>query len=802
MKSLALLLAASLPIAVFGQIPALRVDADPLAIRAAAEHAKPFTVAAERSAIFGSQDGSFEAWQFPVKILSHTSLEAELDGYPVPIDVNATAAGVEVTPAMTTITYSHAAFTIRQHMFAPRDENPHAIVLFEIRSARRMELRLRFRPEMLRMWPAPNYGSPNAEWFPEGYYLLHTDNPDLTGFVLMAGSRPGILAPYQERPKTYPAEFRISFDPARDDGKWFPLIVGVLPAGQSAAPDIQKLQAGVAAAWTKTSDYWHRFFDRKLTVETPDRSLNQALAWAAIAVDQGKVRFHDEVGLVAGYYQSADSARPGFGWFFGRDSLFSTYAANSYGDFALTRAVLEFLTKRQRIDGKIMHEYSQTADLLDWKSTPYFYASADATLLYIMAMEDYFDVSGDLSFVQQHWSSIKAAFNFARSHDSDHDGIYENTEGTGWVESWPGGMPHQEVYLAALDQQAAESISRLAKLTGNAQLATAAASKAAEIRTKLKQEYYQPANRFYAFSRNPNGSLDSTQSIFPAVAWWSGHLALPESTEMLTRWASAEFSTDWGTRDISAKTSFYDPISYHQGSVWPLYTGWVSLAEYRAGRPLSGYAHLMQNAAMTYTQDLGAVTELLSGQFFQPLGRSSSHQIWSSAMVTIPAVRGLFGLSYDASHRALWVNPHLPATWDHAMLRHVQLGKDEMDMTFTRLNGVLLVTASKDVCLRSGAAPDCAKELRLTLPGAELELPAALPLAGAETSQWKAVYEHVAPNEYEVWLEGIGGSMAELYVRLNAANVSVAGGRLSGGKLQVQAPAGLGYQRVRVRFTW
>lgn len=77
----------------------------------------------------------------------------------------------------------------------------------------------------------------------------------------------------------------------------------------------------------------------------------------------------------------------------------------------------------------------------------------------------------------------------------------------------------------------------------------------------------------------------------------------------------------------AARRPYDDPLGiarYHQGSAWPLFTGWVSLAEHRAGRTLSGYAHLMQNA---WTQDLGAVTELLSGEFFQPLGRSSSHQI-------------------------------------------------------------------------------------------------------------------------------------------------------------------------------
>jgi hypothetical protein len=99
-------------------------------------------------------------------------------------------------------------------------------------------------------------------------------------------------------------------------------------------------------------------------------------------------------------------------------------------------------------------------------------------------------------------------------------------------------------------------------------------------------------------------------------------------------------------------------MSYHQGSVWPLFTGWAALAEYRANQPLAGYQLLMENANLTRAQDLGAHTELLSGDFYVPLGRSTSHQLWSSAMVITPTLRGLFGISIDAATKTITVNPH------------------------------------------------------------------------------------------------------------------------------------------------
>jgi glycogen debranching enzyme len=815
---LALLLITALS-AVAQQTPALRpiprfaLGTDPLTITRLIAPDKPFTVAGERGAIFGEQSGTFEAWVYPVKILSGFRISAELADYPVPIDVTAHAAVIEVAPAMTTITYSHAAFTVRQHMFASRDAG--AVVLFEIDSIRPLRLTFQFKPEMLRAWPAPNFGTPGAEWVSKGgYYVFHTDSPDFSGVLAMPRTEPGILAPYQERPHTYPTELKLAFDPKTDSGLFFPLIFA-LGDQKPALARLSALNSSIPELYRKTRDYYAHFFDTRLSSETPDHEFDRALRWAEIAIDQGKVRIHDETGLVAGYYESADSARPGYGWFFGRDSLWTSYAINGYGDFELTRTALEFLIRRQRADGKMMHEFAQSADLVDWKSTPYFYASADSTPLFVMAMEDYVASSGDVAFLRKHWDAVRRAYAFTRAHDSDGDGIYENTEGTGWVESWPQGMPHQEIYLAALDQQSADAMSRLAALLNDTATASSAHQNAQEIRAKLDSEYYDSAAHFYAFSRNADGSLDRTATIYPAVAWWTGRLELPRADAMLGRWASPEFSADWGTRDISERTPFYDPISYHQGSIWPLFTGWVSLAEYRAGRTLSGYAHLMQNAGLTWAQDLGSVTELLSGDLYQPLGRSSSHQIWSSAMVVTPALRGLFGLDWDALHHTLRLKPNLPAGWDSAQLHNVPLGNSRIDLQFARQKDRLLVRAQSSTAETFCLVPQTATrdqpchepasavhELVLPLPAVELEIPSELPLPGARTAQLKVLDEKRAPNRYEVVLEAPGGAEYDLPVRINQPNMQSKGAELAGSKVRVRFPAGEGYQQATVIFSW
>ena len=207
---------------------AFPLPSSPLALVRGAQMKMPFTVAGERGGIFGQGDGTFEAWVFPVKVASHFRITAEMAGYPIPIELQDYAAAIEVLPERTTITYSHAAFTVKQHMFSGRGAGATGPVVFlEIASVRPLELTIRFTADMLRMWPAPNFGLPNAEWVEPGYYVLHTDSDGLQGAIGIPGARPGVMPPYQERPRTWPVEFRLAFDPKRQARQFFPLLMAV-----------------------------------------------------------------------------------------------------------------------------------------------------------------------------------------------------------------------------------------------------------------------------------------------------------------------------------------------------------------------------------------------------------------------------------------------------------------------------------------------------------------------------------------------------------------------------------------------
>ena len=478
--------------------------AGPLTLHQPALPNHPFTVTGRSGAILGMQDGTVELWQLPVKLFSSMHLRAEVDGYAVPIELNPLAAELEVAPDHTTLTYSHAAIVVRQHMFVPAsdpdapndaDTNLGGQILFEIHSIHPATLVVSLTPSLVRMWPAPQWGQPGWDWRKlgtGGAYTLGTDNPEVFGMIGMPNATPGAISPYQEHPHTLDVEFRVRYDPARDAGKLFPLLCEVgRPGERNTGEGMAALQArliakaqALPAIYARTAAYWAHFFDHRLVVKTPDARLDQAIEWAEVAIEKSQATIPAtgakaaETGLVAGWYPSFDSARPGFGWFFGRDTLWSMYAIDSEGDPALARRAFRFLIARQRADGKMPHEFSETAESLTgdmaWNKLPYEYAAADATPLFLLAMRDYERATGDVEFVQQNWDAVAKAYRFERTHDSDGDGVYDNSQGTGWVEDWPQ-QPHQELYLAALDRDATRAMAELAGLAGHGEVAGEAA---------------------------------------------------------------------------------------------------------------------------------------------------------------------------------------------------------------------------------------------------------------------------------------------------------------------------------------
>jgi hypothetical protein len=329
--------------------------------------------------------------------------------------------------------------------------------------------------------------------------------------------------------------------------------------------------------------------------------------------------------------------------------------------------------------------------------------------------------------VRESWDSIVKAWRFTAATDTDGNGLVENTKfGHGWVEGGALYPPHEEVYMQGLWIEACHGLGEMAEATGETALAAEARAWAERTRTATEATYWIASRGFYGFATKrpdekrreaePGPDRERRQArmdelkdarfidedtVLPAVPLWWGTLADDRAQSEIDHLGAAEMAADWGQRILTERSRLYDPLSYHYGSVWPLFTGWAAVGAYRYGRPHVGYQATMANALLTFDNALGYVTELLSGAFDAPFGRSSHHQVWSEAMVVSPVLRGLLGLEARAGGRVLSFAPQIPADWDHVAVRGVAVGDALVDFVLERKRGEQTVTLSR----RKGTSP-------------------------------------------------------------------------------------------------
>ncbi|HEX8072006.1 MAG TPA: GH116 family glycosyl hydrolase [Pyrinomonadaceae bacterium] len=687
-----------------------------------------YAVTGRRAAAFGYEHRALEAWVYPLKLLDGFELSFKLAGYPLELRGADTLVRVTTRPEATVFTYAHAAFTVRQIVFAPLDE-PGVVMLLDVESALPLTISVSFRPRLRLAWPA-GLMTGGLSWDEDARaYFLTEETKRYVGVVGSPAARDVSVQPYQEEPRDVPARFTIEPDAAQLKTQYIPIVIAGSTEGRDKAQAAYaRLLANVPALYEQTVAHYERLQNETLAVTTPDARLNEAFAWAKVGVDKGVVTNPAlGTGLVAGYRTSGESERPGFAWFFGRDALWTAYALDAYGDYATTRAALTFLKKFQRADGKIPHEISQSAALIPWFTDyEYPWASADATPLYVLAHADLYRATGDRAFLAANWDSILKAYRFTEATDTDANGLIENTKfGHGWVEGGALYPPHEEIYMQGLWVAAAQALAELAGVMGDAALATRARANAARTSAATERTYWLPARGFYAYATKlpptepvkadpgpnrerrqarmdelKNAPLYDEDTVLPAVPLWFKTLADEHAQGELDHLGGGAIATDWGARILSAESRLYDPLSYHYGSVWPLFTGWASLAAYNYGRPHVGYQALMANALLTSQNEQGYVTELLSGDFLMPFGRSSHHQVWSEAMVVTPLVRGLLGLEVLDGGRTLRFAPQLPADWAGVEVRNVRAGRELFNFKLERSPGHLRLSVG-----RRGADP-------------------------------------------------------------------------------------------------
>ena len=634
----------------------------------------------ERAGLFGDETGRFEAWVYPLKIFRGFHLTFHVADRALPAE--SLARTLTVRPESASILYAGDSFRVRETLCVPVNE-PGAVIQLEVETEQPLEIEAGFTGDFQLEWPAA-LGGTYVNWDPKERAVVFGE--ETRKFAALVGSpnaEDAHLAYQTNYSSSDENTLRLGVTAKGKDTKVL-VIAASVNGLADATKSYEHLIASSNAAVLASADYYRSYLGKTVSVELPDARLQQAYDWARISTIQGLV--HNPylgTGLVAGYRTSGVSQRPGFAWFFGRDSLWTSFALNAEGDYATTRTALDFVSKYQREDGKVPHEISQSASLVPWfKEYPYPYVSADATPLFIIAMNDYAVQSGDVAFAREKWDNVWRAYQFLQS-TYDAQGFAQNMGvGHGWVEGGPLLPVKNEYYQAGLGVEALRALSSLAHLVGKDDIGNDAAAEFWKRKALLDEAFWSPEIKSYAFALKRDNQRADEISVLTTVPMWFGLPDANRADETITQLAAEDHQADWGMRIISRQSKVYDGSGYHYGAVWPLFTGWASVGEYRYHRVFPAYSNLRANALLGLDGSLGHFTEVLSGDYYQSFATSSPHQIWSAAMVVSPILRGMFGLEVDTENHQIRFSPHVPADWTAFAIRGVRVGGVAVDFQY------------------------------------------------------------------------------------------------------------------------
>ena len=800
-------------------------------------------VVGTRAGLFGNESGRFEAWVYPLKLFRDFHLIFHVGDRALPAE--SLARTLTVRPESASILYAGDSFRVRETLCVPVNEAG-AVVLLDIETEQPLEVEAAFTADFQLEWPAGLGGTFLDFDAKLRAFYFGEEARKFAGLLGSPTAGDAHLA-YQTNYSSS-AESSMRLGPTSKGKDSRVLVIAASVTGRAdAEKTYQHLLTGYADAIRESAESYRRYLDGTVSLELPDSSLQQAFDWARISTIQGLVNNpYLGSGLVAGYRTSGVSQRPGFAWFFGRDSLWTSFALNAEGDYSTSRTALDFISKYQREDGKVPHEISQSANLVPWfKDYPYPYVSADATPLFIIAVNDYTVQSGDLAFAREKWDNVWRAYQFLRS-TYDSQGFAQNVGvGHGWVEGGPLLPVKNEYYQAGLAVEALDALSTLAHLLGKNDVSEQLASEYGKSRPALDRAFWSPEKNIYAFALKQDNQRAEEASVLATVPMWFGLPDPAHADAMITQLADADQQTDWGMRIISSQSKLYDGSGYHFGAVWPLFTGWASVGEYRYHREIPAYLNLRSNALLATDGALGHFTEVLSGDYYQSFATSSPHQIWSAAMVVSPILRGMFGLETDAEKHQIVLTPHIPPDWTSFAIRNIRLVGTGVDFQYRKSADRIMLEAK-----RSGTG-DCwvefspAISLRTEVTGVELNgrplsfklqennndthvfirfqatadtsiviirlkkdfglgLSNELPSLGSASRGLHVVSEswNSARNQLNLQLSGWAEGRYEMSVWNPSQISSVEGGTLTKlGKLEIQMPAGQAESYVRQKVT-
>jgi glycogen debranching enzyme len=409
----------------------------------------------------------------------------------------------------------------------------------------------------------------------------------------------------------------------------------------------------------------------------------------------------------------------GIPWFvapFGRDSLLTCHQTLLLNP-DLTRTTLEVLAAFQadEVDewrdaqpGKILHELRQgeLAGANEIPHTPY-YGSIDSTPLWLLLLGTYYRWTGDLGFCRRLLPNVERALEWVETYgDPDGDGFVEYQRSSprgltnqGWKDSHDsvahvdGKLAEGPIALAEVQSYVYLAKLRLADVfeaLGDGDRAAALRAQAARLKVAFNERFWVESEQYFAMALDGDKRPVAAITSNPAHGLYCGVVDPDKAAPLARRLLAPDMFSGWGVRTLSKSAVAYNPMSYHNGSIWPHDNAIIG-----AGLKRYGFAKATNRLAtamfeMAVTVDDMRLPELFCGFTRRSPNRpvaypvACSPQAWAAGAPFL-LLQAMLGISADAPANTLNVSkPQLPGWLNTVELHDLRVGRSTISIVFQR----------------------------------------------------------------------------------------------------------------------
>jgi glycogen debranching enzyme len=440
-------------------------------------------------------------------------------------------------------------------------------------------------------------------------------------------------------------------------------------------------------------------------VRTGSQALNLALARST--EDLSALQITDPLG---GAHVVLAAGAPWFMTLFGRDCLLSSWMAIPF-DPVLALGALEALAVGQgrRVDpsseeepGRILHEVRRgVEESRGVGGAAIYYGTADATPLFVMLLDEAARWGADPDQVRALLPAADAALDWIRHYgDVDGDGFVEYRRKThrglinqGWKDSHDGISsadgrlavpPVALVEVQAYVYGAYRARAHLAELSGDPAGVARWNGLAEDLRQRFDAAFWLPDRGHYAVALGGDKEpLDSLTSNI-GHALWTGIALDSRIDDVAGHLVSPDLFSGWGVRTLATSMSRYNPVSYHNGSVWPHDNAIIVAGLIRCGRVEAAHrvATGLLDAADAFD---GRLPEVFCGfdrrdlALPVPYPSANAPQAWASA-TPMSLIRSVLRLEPCVPHGRVAIAPAVPESWGRVQVYDLPLGSTVVDI--------------------------------------------------------------------------------------------------------------------------